>query len=455
MDYLVRRRKQLSEKLAGMPVVLLNGWERPRNYAGNPFPFRPDSHFVYFCGVMPAGAALVLADGEAHLFVEPVTLDDAVWCGSGLSWDELAARSGATVHPFGDLPGMVAQIGAARCAALPGQDPRGHRLFAELLGRVPDPERVLLDRKLAEAVVELRLYADEAARAEMRSVCAVNVRAQMAGLAATRVGGDARDVNAAMQSVCVREGMGLSFEPIISTHGEYLHQPLVGGRLDEGDLLLVDFGVESDTCWAGDITNTWPVSGEFTREQREIYQVVLNAHKAAAALVVPGTRYRDVHVRACLTLAEGLVDLGLLKGTPEHIVERNAHALFFPHGIGHLLGLDAHDMEDLGDLAGYAPGRQRSTRFGQKWLRLDRDLADGMICTIEPGLYFVPEMLDLPEKRREFADCVNWDVVDHYRQVRGVRIERDYLVLAEGQELLTPGMPTEVDEIAAAVGKAL
>jgi len=452
MHPLVQRRTRLAERLPEVPVLLLNGTERPRNYPGNPFPFRPDSHFLYFCGVMPAGAAVVLDQGRAHLFLEPVTADDAVWSGPGPVWEELAEEARVQVHPRGNLSAFVERLGRDRVATMPSQDPASRAEQQALLGRAPEPQGATVDGRLARAVVELRLRQDPAACQELRRAGGITVQAHLQGLAATRIGGDERDVLAAMLAVCARQGAVPSFQPIVTVAGERLHQPHVGRPLRAGDLLLADFGAETPTGWAGDVTNTWPVSGRYTPPQREVYRVVLEAHRRAVALLRPGTRYRDVHLAACRATAEGLVDLGLLKGDPDALVERDAHALFFPHGIGHLLGLDVHDMEDLADLAGYAPGRQRSDRFGLRWLRLDRDLEEGFAVTIEPGFYWIPELLDDPGRRQTFADCVDWKRVEEFRSVRGVRIERDYLVTASGSELLTPGLPDEPDEVEALVG---
>jgi Xaa-Pro aminopeptidase len=449
---LVQRRALLAERLPDTPVLLLNGTERPRNYPGNPYPFRPDSHFLYFCGVMPAGAAAVLDQGQAYVFLEPVTPDDAVWSGPGPAWGRLADEARVHLHPRSKLGAFLDRLGRSRVATMPSQDPAARAEQEALLGRLPDAHGQSADGLVARAVVELRLRQDQAARQELRRAGAITVQAHLQGMAATRVGGDERDVLAAMLSVCARQGAGQSFQPIVTVAGERLHQPHVGAALCSGDLLLADFGAESEAGWAGDVTNTWPVSGRYTPRQREVYRVVLQAHRRAVALLRPGTRYRDVHLEACLATAEGLVDLGLLKGKPAELVERDAHALFFPHGIGHLLGLDVHDMEDLGDLAGYAPGRIRSDRFGLRWLRLDRDLEEGFAVTIEPGFYWIPELLEDPRRRQAFADCVDWDRVDDYREVRGLRIERDYLVAASGPELLTPGLPDEPEEVEAAVG---
>jgi Xaa-Pro aminopeptidase len=201
-----------------------------------------------------------------------------------------------------------------------------------------------------------------------------------------------------MEAAIVARGMTCAYPSIVTPHGEILHSERYDHRLDAGDLLLADVGAETAGGWAGDVTRTWPVSGKFTTPQKEIYEVVLSAQRQAIAGVTPGTRYRNVHLLACQALAAGLVDLGILRGNPIELAADGVVALLFPHGIGHLLGLDVHDMEDLGDRAGYAPGRERSKQFGLSALRLDRDLAPGMAITIEPGFYVSPAVLDHPTR---------------------------------------------------------
>jgi Xaa-Pro aminopeptidase len=214
-------------------------------------------------------------------------------------------------------------------------------------------------------------------------------------------------------------------------------------------MLLADVGAESPGGWAGDVTRTWPVSGRFSTQQRELYSVVLEAQRQAIAAVSPGARYRNIHILACQALAGGLVDLGLLRGNPIELVADGVLALLFPHGVGHLLGLDVHDMEDLGDRAGYAPGRQRSTEFGLKNLRLDRDLTPGMAVTIEPGLYFVPAILEDPQLMKKAAGRIDQDKLARYASVRGIRIEDDVLVTATGAEVLTAAIPKSVEAVEA------
>ena len=199
--------------------------------------------------------------------------------------------------------------------------------------------------------------------------------------------------------------------------------------------------------WASDLTRTWAVTGKFSPTQRDLYEVVLAAHDACIEKMRPGVEYRDIHLLAASVIAQGLVDLGILQGQVSDLVERDAHALFFPHGVGHLVGLDVHDMEDLGDLAGYEAGRKRSDRFGLGFLRLNRPLQPSMLVTIEPGFYQVPAILKDPQTRSKYQDVVNWERLDQFSDVRGIRIEDDVLVTEEGTQVLTADLPTQADEI--------
>jgi Xaa-Pro aminopeptidase/Xaa-Pro dipeptidase len=212
-------------------------------------------------------------------------------------------------------------------------------------------------------------------------------------------------------------------------------------------LLLADVGAEAPSGWASDITRTWPVTGKFSPTQRDLYDIVLAAHDACIDKARPGIEYRDLHLLAASVIAQGLVDLGILQGQVSDLVEMDAHALFFPHGVGHLLGLDVHDMEDLGDLAGYAPGRVRSDRFGLGFLRLDRPLQAGMLVTIEPGFYQVPGILNNPEMRMKYRDVVNWERLAQFSDVRGIRIEDDVLITDSGSDVLTAALPTDAEAI--------
>jgi Xaa-Pro aminopeptidase len=308
-----------------------------------------------------------------------------------------------------------------------------------------------VDAQLANAIVALRIVHDSTAVESIQAAVAVTVAAHRAGMAATPQATTEAAVRSAMEQRLIAQNMTTAYNSIVTVHGEVLHNEHYHHRLADGDLLLADVGAETASGWAADVTRTWPVSGKFSSTQRDIYDVVLAAHDAAIAAMAIGVEYRDIHLCACRQLAAGLVDLKILQGEPDGLVERDAHALFFPHGIGHLLGLDVHDMEDLGDLAGYAAGRQRSDRFGLGYLRLDRPLQPKMIVTIEPGFYQVPALLNDAQRCEQYQDAVNWQRLSQFADVRGIRIEDDVLITESGVMVLTQDLPTQADAIEALV----
>jgi len=308
------------------------------------------------------------------------------------------------------------------------------------------------DEALADAMIELRLVHDAQAIEELRRAAATTELAHRAGMSATRAGVRESDVRAAMEHPILADGGATAYGSIVTVHGEVLHSNDYDGTLAAGDLLLADVGAESVGGFAGDVTRTWPVSGRFSPSQRAYYEVVLRAQKRAIEAVKPGARYLDVHLLASTELVKGLCELGVLRGDPSELIAEGVQALFFPHGIGHLLGLDVHDMEDLGDRAGYAKGRTRSKQFGLCYLRLDRDLVPGMAVTIEPGLYHVPAIFSHPELSKLVAKHVNQTELKKYSDVRGIRIEDDVLVTQTGHEVLTRAIVKEAGDVERAVG---
>jgi Xaa-Pro aminopeptidase len=260
------------------------------------------------------------------------------------------------------------------------------------------------------------------------------------------------EVRAAMEQVIRASDMGLAYQSIVTTHGEVLHNERSDGLLADGQLLLCDVGAETLDGWAADVTRTWPTGGRFSPTQRDLYQVVLAAQRIAIETVGPEVRFRDVHQAAQHELSRGLFELGILRGEFSELVERGVAAVFFPHGVGHLLGLDVHDMEDLGDRAGYAPGRQRSTDPALRYLRLDRDLEPGMVVTIEPGFYRIEGLLRAARADADLGEFIDWSVLERFADVRGIRIEDDVLVTDEGSEVLSAGAPKTVAQVEAALG---
>jgi Xaa-Pro aminopeptidase len=259
-------------------------------------------------------------------------------------------------------------------------------------------------------------------------------------------------VRAAMEAEFIRRNLGVSYNSIVTVHGEVLHNEDYHHELKSGDLLLVDVGAETTDGWAGDVTRTWPVSGRYSSTQRDFYQVVLHAQQSVIAAVRPGVPFRELHFLAGRLIAEGLVNLGVLRGDPAELVADGVVALFFPHGLGHLLGLDVHDLEDLGDRATYAPGRTRSSEPGLRTLRLDRDLCPGMAITVEPGLYQVPAILDDPARTAAAGDRLRRDRLAAFADVRGIRIEDDVLVTSDGHEVLTAAIRKGADSIEEEMG---
>lgn len=446
------RREKLLQKLGDASALLPAGTFVGKNYPGNPYPFRPSSHFIYFIGEPSytlAGSWLFFHQGKSVLFTNPPDAEDALWHGPGSDFDELAKRNHLEVRDINTLEKCIqscapATISAADAVTRAQQE----RILNRSLDAHTDEDLLLQD-----AMIDLRLRHDDAAQGELRRAAKATAAAHLAGMKATKPGLREWEVKAAMESEFLKRGMTVSYNPIVSVHGEVLHNNHYENILQEHDLVLADVGAETQGGFAGDVTRTWPVSGQYDEAQKALYEVVLRSQLDAIAITTPGTRYRDVHLKACTSIAQGLVDLGILKGDPAELVADDVHALFFPHGVGHIIGLDVHDMEDLGDRAGYAPGRTRSKRFGLCYLRLDRDLEPGMAVTIEPGFYQVPAILKDPDRVGKAKDCIQWNELEKYSHVRGIRIEDDVLVTEGKPEVLTGSIPKTVANIEPLIGQ--
>ncbi len=451
-DVYRRRRAQLASALT-RPLALFAGRAPRRTCATTPYPFRADSNYLYFGGP-PAleGAALIIEPGGdgasgSTLVRVPPGPDDALWIGLPPDDADLLVASGieAAVSPE-ELSDVLA--GRATAAVVPECEPT--RALARDNGLL-----VPSDDELRE-IIHLRLIKDNYELAAMRRAAEVTISAHLTAMAACRPGVTEAQIAAAFGAAIAAHEHRPSFTPIITMRGEVLHAHGHPNTLSSGALLLVDGGAEEPGGYACDVTRTFPVDGAWGAVQRPLYDAVLMAMRAAIDACVPTTRYREVHDIAGRTLCTGLVDIGLLKGDPLELAGRYAHTLFFPHGVGHLIGLDVHDMEDFGDLAGYAPGRSRRQEFGNKFLRLDRDLEPGMCVTIEPGFYMVPAIWETAEIWEPFKDAVNRPMVEELLASRfgGIRIEETVAVrAADGPEILTAGLPSNADAVVDCVGR--
>lgn len=445
----LKQRRDRLANLVDFPVMLWAGGSSSRNFPANTYPFRASSHFLYFAGLPLENAAIRLEAGKLILFMDEASPASTLWHGATPSRAAIAEHIGAdAAYPLDELATQ-----GPGCATIAVQDgtTRAHQHHTLQRPVPPASAPAGQDRDLALAIATLRLCHDAAAIAELRTAAHISVQAHQAGMRATPTAKTEADIRAVMEAVILAHNATTAYTSIVTVHGEVLHNNHYHHAIASTDLLLADVGAEVSTGWAADITRTWPVSGRFSATQRAIYAVVLAAHDACIAALKPGVEYREIHLLAAHAIATGLVDLGILRGNPADLVEMDAHALFFPHGIGHLLGLDVHDMEDLGDLAGYALGRTRSDRFGLGYLRLDRPLQAGMLVTIEPGFYQVPALLADPQRRDRYQTVVNWERLAEFQDVRGIRIEDDVLITPTGAEVLTAELPTAIADIEALV----
>ena len=459
------RRKQFLASI-NSPVLLMAGGWISRNYPANWSAFRADSTFLFFFPEPEANAAALFdpLDKSVTLFLDERTAGDALWHGPTPGFAEMKRKLGVTkIEKREDLERIVKKkIGKRKATTLAIADPRataeakkitGHRVDFYNTKKVGDPAVVL-------AIAALRNHRDQEEIAEMRKAAAITRDAHKLAMAHTRAGVTEQELVGHVVGTFSKQGCVEAYGTILSVRGEVLHNHDHSNTLRNGDLVLLDAGAELPSGYCGDVTRTWPVNGRFSPTQRDIYDIVLAAEKASIAMVKPGVRYRDIHLESCRVIADGMQQLGLLNGKTEDLVATGAHTLFFPHGVGHLIGIDVHDMEGFGELVAYAPGRKRSTDFGTAFLRNDIDMATGMCVTIEPGIYFVPPILHDAKFRKQFKSQVNFAKVERYltmnqkRGFGGVRIEDDVLCTKSGRTVLSAQVPKERADLEALIGSA-
>jgi Xaa-Pro aminopeptidase len=444
------RRDVLRPTCSGSALLFPGHSALPRNYRDNVFPFRQNSHVLYYCGVARPGVALVVTDDGDVLFGAPEDVDDVIWHGPHETLREAAAKAG--IEDVRDVAELPAWIGArrGRVRFLPPFQGDVKLGLAALLGIPVEELAGRADPELAAAVAAQRERKSADEIAQMEQAHAVTHAQHLAAFRAVRPGVRESEVVAAMLAPALAADLPQAYNPIVTVRGEVLHNGTYRNELRAGQLLLNDSGVESELGYCSDVTRTCPVGGRFTAQQREIYEVVLRAQLGGIAAAAPGVENRAVHRVAARIIAEGLRAVGLMRGDPEEAVAAGAHALFYPHGIGHMIGLDVHDMEDLGDVVGYERGAARSPQFGFAYLRLAKRLEPGFVVTIEPGIYFIPALIERWRAEERHAAFIAYERLDRYRDFGGIRIEDDVLITADGRRVLGPGVPKEAAEVEAA-----
>jgi len=446
--YTRRRQAVLTADAPESGLVLLLGNEAAAmNYRGNPYPFRQDSTFLYYVGLdVPALATVIdLDEGRTCLYGDDPTLDDVIWMGDRPSVQALAERAGIeTTAPRSTLSEDVgAAVDAGRPVhLLPPYRDRQARHLADLTGIRPERVEAYASASLLDTVVHHRSVKSAEEIDQIETAVRTTVRMHRWAQRRAHPGRTEREVAGFLSGIAEAHGRGLSFRPTCSVRGEILHNHEYTRTLESEDLLLVDAGATSPEHYAGDVTRVTPVGGTFTDRQRPIYEAVLDAQRAAIEAIEPGVSFRDVHLHAARVLTEHLNALGLMQGDVEQAVAAGAHALFFPHGLGHMMGLDVHDMENLGEnRVGYADDQQRSSQFGLHTLRLARPLRTGFVVTVEPGCYFIPALIDQWRAEGTHAAFIDYETVADYADFGGIRIEDDVLVTDEGAQILGPDLP--------------
>jgi len=435
------RREALRKSVPEGAILIMGNDEAPKNYVDNVYPFRQDSHFLYYGGVSQAGLALLIEpDGSEVLYGTPEHPDDVIWHGPHPTLSDHAAAAGVSESVgIGELVSRLAALseGGAEIHYLPPY--RADRSFTlgALLGVDPREVEGGVSAEMVAAVAAQRSIKEEAEIAEMEDALSVTAKMYRATMRSAEPGRTEAEVAAIHKAAAAASDRQQAFNPIVTVCGDVLHNTSYANTLEEGDLLLVDSGAESPGFYASDITRTMPVTGKFTSQQRDIYEVVLAANQAAIDAAAPGVTNRELHMLAARTV--------------DRAVEAGAHALFFVHGLGHMIGLDVHDMEDLGDIIGYEPGEERSSQFGLAALRLARKLEPGFVITIEPGIYFIAALV---ERWQGEGRCkgYRYDRLDDYCGLGGVRIEDDVLITDDGHRVLGPPIPKTVAEIEEAMG---
>ena len=453
-DTYIRRRARLKKDLGSGLLLFLGNDEVGMNYADNTYRFRQDSTFLYFFGLDYSGlAAIIDIDNDAEIvFGNELTIDDIVWTGTQPTLKEKSETVGvAKTLPMTELGSYISKARAKGQTVHFLPPYRGdHKVWLwELLGVEPAAQTAKASVPFIKAIVAQRNYKDEEEIRLIEESVDLSTEMHLAAYRTVRPDIHESQVAAAVEEVACRHGNALAFPTIATVQGQVLHNHGFIHQLREGDIFLLDAGAETKSHYAGDLSSSMPVGEKFTERQEIVYNIHLASFRAAVDTLKLGVPFRDAHIAAATKIAEGMKDLGLMKGDPAEAAEAGAYALFFPCGLGHMVGLDVHNMENLGEqYVGYADGQVKSTQFGFKSLRLARPLEKGFVFTIEPGIYFIPELMDKWRAEHQFMDFINYDKLDAWRNFTGLRNELNYVMTDTGARLLgTVKKPMTLEEV--------
>ena len=449
-DTYIARRAKLKQTVGSGLLLFLGNDESGMNYADNTYHFRQDSTFLYFFGLPYAGlSAIIDIDNDREIiFGDELTIDAIVWMGTQPTLKEKSEAAGIKeVRPFKEIEAYLksAQQKGQQIHYLPTYRAEHQLKLFAWLGVMPGAEQPSVPFILG--VVNQRNYKSAEEIAEIEKACVVTADMHLAAMRTVRPGIRESEVAAVVAEAAFKHNYELSFPIIATVNGQTLHNHYHSHLIKPGDMLLLDAGAETEMGYAGDMSSTMPADKKFTQRQRDVYDIQVAAHEAAVAALRPGIKFVDVYEKSCAVIMEGMKSLGFAKGDPMEAVKAGAHAMFMPCGLGHMMGLDVHDMENLGEVYVGYNGQPKSTQFGRKSLRLGRELEPGFVLTIEPGIYFIPELIDLWRSEHKFTEFLNYDKLETYKDFSGIRNEEDYLITEDGARLLGKKIPLHAEDV--------
>jgi len=447
------RRMRLRNIMRSGIALFVGNTDSAMNYPANAYHFRQDSDFLYFFGLDLQGFTgfMDFDSGEEWIFGNDFDLDDIIWMGPQPSVKDLALKCGVTnCSSLSSLEEVVknAVSKGRKIHFLPPYRGETKMTLGSLLRENPCQMKTLASPELIKAVVSLRSIKESCEIEEIEIALAVTYDMQVTAMKMCREGVKEQEIFGTMEGIAWAKGAGPSFPIILSINGQTLHNHEHHNILKSGRMMVSDCGAESLLRYASDTTRTTPVGGKFSERQRDVYDIVLRANTEAIKSAGPGKSNKDLHMLACKTITNGMKNLGLMKGDTEEAVAAGAHALFMPHGLGHMMGLDVHDMESLGEnYVGYNEEVKRSTQFGLAFLRFALPLNPGHVFTVEPGCYFIPQLIDQWRAEGKHKEFLNYDKIEAFKDFGGVRIEDDVLITEDGHKVLGKPIPKTVSEV--------
>lgn len=450
----INRRKELKKSVGNGVLLFLGNDECGMNYEDNTYDFRQDSTFLYYFGLSFSNLISVINidEDEEIIFGDEISIDHIVWMGTQPTLQEKGEMVGIKkILPSKDITAYLDKCASKgqKIHFLPPYRAEHKLKLHEYLHLPLNLIASETSLSFIKAVVNQRNYKTEEEIQEIEKACDITSDMHLAAMRMLRVGMKEHEIVGELMKVAFAAGGRLSFPIIATVNGQILHNHYHGNTVKEGDMFLIDAGAETASGYAGDMSSTIPAGKRFTSRQKEIYDIQVASHIAAVEALRPGVLFSDVYDLSAKVICEGLKSIGLMRGNMDDAVAAGAHAMFFQCELGHMMGLDVHDMENLGEVwVGY-DGQPKSTQFGRKSLRLGRKLEPGFVLTIEPGIYFIPELIDLWKAEKKHAEFINYDQLEAYRYFGGLRNEEDYLITNNGSRRLGKKIPLTTDEVEA------